>query len=166
MSDAADPEGRGEYVAKVRADPAQPAQRVVAFTGILGESDREGRQRVYFDRSLTYFVEFSGEHVLHVEAIPADQPPMVGTEAARVTVSEGAPVDVTRTGKVAPKDRFDIDARFTPAPELWCVDTVDTFGGCYDTLGCGTGRSDCVCITDYCTENLRDPRCRVRTALC
>ena len=82
-----------EYVRSLRPEPGVPPDPVVTLVGLLGESDRAGYQRLYFDRSLTYFAEFRTDDVTSMEAVGPDSPPFVGIEAARATLRDGAVVD-------------------------------------------------------------------------
>jgi hypothetical protein len=43
------------YVERLRPDPSQPPEAVRILEGLLGDSDREGYRRLYFNRELDYY---------------------------------------------------------------------------------------------------------------
>src|SRR5258708_6489646 len=94
-----------DYVRRLRPDPVQPPPRTIQFAGLLGDSDRPGRRRLYFNRALDYYAEFRHEDVLHIENIPPEQPPLVGIEATRVTLRRDAQIDFTRSHPTGPLDQ-------------------------------------------------------------
>ena len=76
-------------------NPADTPIRTLTLSGLLGDSDREGRRRLYFNTRLDYYAEFLNDDVIAVEDIAADQPPFVGLDATRVTLKRDAKVDMT-----------------------------------------------------------------------
>jgi hypothetical protein len=46
------------YVERLRPDPSQPPEAVRILEGLLGDSDREGYRRLYFNRELDYYAAF------------------------------------------------------------------------------------------------------------
>lgn len=99
-----------EYVRQVRPDPAQPPQRGLDLTGLLGDSDRAGHRRLYFNRSLDYYAEFPIDDVMFVESVPPDEPPLVGLAATRVTLRRDAQITYARN-RQATLDEFDLDVQ-------------------------------------------------------
>ena len=91
-------------------DPAQPAPRVFTISGLLGNSDRPGRRRLYLNTRLDYFVEFHTEDVLAVEAVGPDIRPFVGFDSTRVTLAMDARVDFVRTQTGPVSDPFEVES--------------------------------------------------------
>lgn len=54
------PEGLPQhpYVTRLKPDPSRPAIRMVELTGLPGDSDRPGYQRLYLTTKLDYYAEF------------------------------------------------------------------------------------------------------------
>jgi hypothetical protein len=75
--------GQDPYVERLRPDPSRPLEEVRILEGLLGDSDREGYKRLYFNRELDRYAEFRVEDVLFSEPIPPDQPPVLGKQAFR-----------------------------------------------------------------------------------
>ncbi|HET9648407.1 MAG TPA: hypothetical protein VFP34_09270, partial [Microlunatus sp.] len=98
------------YVRARIPDPSSPAASTVDLTGLLGDSDREGRRRLYFNTRLDYYAEFAESDVVAVESVAADQPPFVGLDATRVSLRRDARVDFVHS-QVNASDPFDLDAR-------------------------------------------------------
>jgi hypothetical protein len=105
-----------DYVTRFRPDPSAPAQSALILEGLVGDSDRPARKRLYFNRSLDYYAEFSTEDVVDSETIPAEQPPMIGLEATRLAIRRDAPVEFTRLHAARPADEFDLDVRLAAMP--------------------------------------------------
>ena len=63
------------YVSQLKPDPAQPALRVTELTGLPGDSDRPGYQRLYLTAKLDYYAEFTVADIISAQDIPADQSP-------------------------------------------------------------------------------------------
>ncbi len=98
-------------VERLRPDPAARPARSQVITGLLGDSDRDGRRRLYLTSALDVYVEFGVEDVLTITEIPADQRPFLGEQATRVELRDEAPVDFTRSRVVGDVDEFDLDLR-------------------------------------------------------
>lgn len=109
------------FVAARINDPGAPAPASFQLSGLLGDSDRDGFRRLYLNTSLDYYVEFRSGDVLSVESVTADQPPFVGLDATRVTLTRDAQVDYIRS-RTAAADPFAVNvqggvpAGFTPDP--------------------------------------------------
>jgi hypothetical protein len=134
------------YVDRLKPDPSQPAKRVVDLTGLPGNSDRPGYQRLYLTTKLDYYAEFLASDMVHSEAMPADQSPFPGQEATRVSVDRDATIHYIWARSPQPVDEFDLDIRLgspraaplavgllpaTHPPAHTCI-----FNGC--TNGCPT----------------------------
>ncbi|MGW6793881.1 hypothetical protein [Streptomyces chartreusis] len=111
----------------VAPDPSQPVQRTLNLRGLLGNSDREGYQRIYFSTDLDYFAEFKTEDIVHTEAITPDQPPFVGLDATSVSIKRDASIQYSR---ISPEgeapDEFDMDIRVGPEVAEAAAGTVFT----------------------------------------
>jgi hypothetical protein len=105
--------GQDPFVERLRPDPSQPPERVRILEGLLGDSDREGYKRLYFNRELDYYAEFRAEDVVFSAPIPSDQPPLVGLEATRLGIRWNATIEYTRLRTPRPVDEFDLDIRLT-----------------------------------------------------
>lgn len=99
------------FVAARHRDPAEAPVPTVTLRGLLGDSDREGRRRLYLTTRLDYYAEFATEDVVEVADIPADQPPFRGLDATRVALRHGARVDYVSSRIAGPEDEFDLDVR-------------------------------------------------------
>jgi hypothetical protein len=160
------------FVGKLRPDPAEPPQPSVTLTGLLGDSDRADRRRLYFTRELDYYAEFRSEDVLDASPIPSDQPPFLGVEATRVLLKRDATIDYTRTQTAGEPDEFDIDVRFGPAaaprqifqPQTWEAECPGpTWGDCPTSLTCVSCGDTCgitICRGRTCIENCDTETCR------
>jgi hypothetical protein len=111
-----DPEGlpQNPYVERLKPDPSQPVKRVVDLTGLAGNSDRPGYQRLYLTTRLDYYAEFLTSDMVHTEAVPADRSPFPGHEATRVSVSRDATIHYIWARSPQPVDEFDLDVRLGP----------------------------------------------------
>jgi len=103
------------FVDQVRPDPSAPPPAVVRLEGIVGNSDRQGWARLYLNRSLTYYAEFRREDVVFAEALSAEQSPIAGLEATRVSLRQDAVLEYTRTTRAKAGDQFDLDIQFVAA---------------------------------------------------
>jgi hypothetical protein len=155
--------------------PGDVPVRTVTLSGLLGDSDREGRRRLYFNTRLDYYAEFLNDDVVAVEDIAADQPPFVGLDATRVTLKRDAKIDFVHT-RVAAADDFDLDVRRMrgvgrqlPFPTFETLEAEcpgPTFGGCPTDIGCGTnfecpsGFTVCKPFTCNCDDTQVGPTCR------
>jgi hypothetical protein len=140
-------------VERLKPDPAQPAKRVIELTGLPGESDRPGYQRLYLTSQLEYYAEFPREDIVHSEILPADRSPFSSLESTRVSVRREATISYTWVRSYQPVDEFDLDVRLGPSstgrraiPQDLCdSENSDCGGGGGITGTCGT----CAC-TDTC----------------
>jgi hypothetical protein len=57
--------GQDPFVQRRRPDPSQPPEAVRTLEGLLGDSDREGYKRLYFNVELDHYAEFRGEDVVN-----------------------------------------------------------------------------------------------------
>jgi hypothetical protein len=112
--DAGDISGRPQdpFVSQRKPTPEHRPERTLVLSGLLGDSDRSGHRRLYFNRNLDYYAEFATDDVLAAESVQPDQAPFVGMESTRVTLRRDARVSFTRIRSTQPLDEFDIDARF------------------------------------------------------
>ncbi|MFD8595955.1 hypothetical protein ACFV1L_13210 [Kitasatospora sp. NPDC059646] len=136
------------------ADPAEPPTRTITLSGLLGDSDRAGHRRLYFNKQLDYYAEFASSDVLSVRTVGTGQPPFVGLEATEVTLRRNATVRFTQVETATPEDEFDLDLRLGArppraqpvqplAPQTWEAECPGpTFGGCPTDFGCAT-EGDC-----------------------
>jgi hypothetical protein len=99
------------FVERGRPDPARPPEPVRILEGLLGDSDRAGRHRLYFSRELDSYAEFRDEDVVYRESIPADRPPFLGDDATGIALRRDATVEFTRVQAPRPVDEFDLDVR-------------------------------------------------------
>jgi hypothetical protein len=97
------------FVSARLSSPGDPPPRVVTLSGLLGDSDRQARRRLYFTTRLDYYAEFLNSDVIAVEDIGANEPPFVGLDATRVTLERGARIDYVHTRIAGPADEFDLD---------------------------------------------------------
>jgi hypothetical protein len=126
--------GQDPYVERRRPDPSQPPEAVRTLEGLLGDSDREGYKRLYFNRELDHYAEFRGEDVAFRESIPSEQAPLVGYEATRVGIRRDATIEHTRVRTPRPVDEFDLDVRLAAPRGLRADVGEERFGG--DTYTC------------------------------
>ena len=85
------------FVEKLVPDPSQPPVPTVVLEGLLGRSPKEDYWRLYFTSEMNRYAEFREEDVVHSEAIPKEQPPLVGLEATKVWIRRDAKIRYTRT---------------------------------------------------------------------
>jgi len=125
--------GQDPFVQRRRPDPSQPPEAVRTLEGLLGDSDREGYKRLYFNRELDHYAEFRAEDVVFRESIPTEQPPLVGHESTRVGIRRDAPIEYTRLRTPRPVDEFDLDVRLAPPRGLRADVEEERFGGTRQT---------------------------------
>jgi hypothetical protein len=65
-------------VARLKPDPSQPAKRIVDLTGLPGNSDRPGYERLYLTNKLDYYAEFLTSDRVDTQAVPAGQSSFAG----------------------------------------------------------------------------------------
>ena len=168
-----EPEGlpQNPYVERLKPDPSQPARRVIDLTGLAGNSDRPGYQRLYLTTRLDYYAEFLTSDMVHTEAVPADRSPFPGHEATRVSVSRDATIHYVWARSPRPVDEFDLDVRLGPpaavaaAPQIirspiggtacTCDGTCET---CLGQATCRTCAGDATCPHTQC--NTCPPTCQ------
>ncbi len=136
------------FVRSRMAGAGDPPPQTVSLSGLLGDSDREGRRRLYFTTRLDYYAEFLNDDVIAVEDVAADQPPFVGLDATRVTLKRDARVDYIHTRVAGPADEFDLDVRGVGRAVGPGFPTFETLqaecpgpsfgGGCPTDFNCGT----------------------------
>ena len=122
MAEKKDASGKGQdpRVEQLRPDPSQPPPRGRSLSGLWGNSDRAGFQRLYLSSALDSYAEFRVEDVLATTDIPAEQAPFLGEQSTRVELRHEAPVDFTVSRRVGDIDEFDLDVRFgTGAPRAF-----------------------------------------------
>jgi hypothetical protein len=98
-------------VERLKPDPAQPAKRVIELTGLPGQSDRPGYQRLYLTSRLEYYAEFPTEDIVHSEILSTDRSPFPRLESTRVSVRREATITYTWVRSHQPVDEFDLDVR-------------------------------------------------------
>jgi hypothetical protein len=121
------------------------------LTGLLGDSDRAGFQRLYFARDRGYHAEFRAEDVVGTAPVPPDEQPLAG--AMRVTVRDGASMEYGRPGGGEPPDEYDIDVQpgqGTPASAPHVPKLTDSCA-----KGCGPGET-----ADTCDTRCEQATCR------
>ena len=89
------------FVAARISDPKAGPPPALTLVGLLGDSDRPGRRRLYLNTRLDYWVEVRAEDVLTVEDVGPDQPPFQGLDATRLTIVRDAQLDYVRTATVS-----------------------------------------------------------------
>jgi len=99
------------FVESVKSAPSQPAKKTVVLTGLPGDSDRPDQQRLYLTTKLNYYAEFPVSAILSADQVPADQSPIAGQEATRVTLSRDATIRYVTETSPQPIDEFDLDVR-------------------------------------------------------
>ncbi|MFD4657792.1 hypothetical protein ACFWP2_19435 [Kitasatospora sp. NPDC058444] len=138
-----------DFVTRSLASPSERPARALTLSGLLGDSDRAGYRRLYFNKQLDYYAEFASADVLSVETVGGDQPPFVGLDATKVTLRRDATVHFTRVESATPVDDFDLDLRLgqsgptattqplgpgTTPPRTWTP--FNTCGSCDTCFGC------------------------------
>jgi hypothetical protein len=161
--DTSQPLPQHPFVERMKPDPSQPAERVTELTGLPGDSDRPGYQRLYLTAKLDYYAEFLVRDIVRTEAVPADQSPLSGLDTTRVSIRRDATINYTWSKSPQPVDEFDLDVRLgaagpaialppIPIPTHTCVDgcvprTVDTCRTQCDQLTCATSPGHNTCAT-------------------
>ena len=158
---AANPSGglhQHPLVERLKPDPAQPVKRVIELTGLPGESDRPGYQRLYLTSRLEYYAEFPTEDIVHSEILSADRSPFPRLESTRVSVRREATITYTWVRSHQPVDEFDLDVRLgapstgrRAVPQDICDSAHSICAGtelCTET--CGACTATCGFCTDTC----------------
>ncbi|MFD8751039.1 hypothetical protein ACFV0O_08655 [Kitasatospora sp. NPDC059577] len=152
-----------DFVTRNLSDPSDRPPRTLTLSGLLGDSDRTGFRRLYFNKQLDYYAEFASADVLSAEDVGSDQPPFVGLDATKVTLRRDATVHFTQVAQATPVDEFDLDLRLgQPRPTGMVPRGPETFPG--PTLrGC---RTEFVCATDFGCPTEFNTGCRPHTCQC
>ncbi|MFD8783505.1 hypothetical protein [Kitasatospora sp. NPDC059599] len=151
-----------DFVARNLSDPSERPPRTLTLSGLLGDSDRTGFRRLYFNKQLDYYAEFASADVLSAETVDSDRPPFVGLDATKVTLRRDATVHFTRVAQATPVDEFDLDLRLGPRragtvptkqpaePQTWEAECPGpTFGDCVTEFACATD-VDCPTAITVC----------------
>ena len=138
-------------VQKQRSLPDAPLpDPTLRMVGFLGDSDRDARRRLYFNRDLDYYAEFHAEDVLEMSDKPADAAPFIGEQGTVVTLHRGATVEFTRVRSGRPIDEYDLDVRVL---KEGFGRAVDLAAGCTPVFGstCGpTSAASCETCAYVC----------------
>ena len=151
------------FVAARISDPTAGPPATLSLVGLLGDSDRDGRRRLYLNTSLDYWVEFRTEDVVAVEDVGPDQTPFQGLDATRVTLVRSASVDYVHS-RPAGDDPFAVQPRSASLMRLDDAETWEaecpgpSWGGCPTDFACPTnnecpsGWTVCKPRTCNCTD--------------
>ena len=163
-------------VERLKPDPAQPARKIVVLIGLPGNSDRQGYQRLYLSPKLDYYAEFQKSDMVHTETVTADQSPIAGHEATRVTITRDATIHYIWASTPQPLDEFDLDVRLgTPGAASAAIGIPTRVATCFpDGTGCGTCNGTCdtcarqaTCITcDTCATRCNQATCATCQTRC
>jgi hypothetical protein len=162
------------FVAARVNDPKVPPTGTFTVSGLLGDSDREGRRRLYLNTKLDFWVEFRTEDVVAVESVGPDQPPFLGLDATRVTVTRDARLEYVRSQVAGgDQDPFSLQAvgrPMGPLPmeaETWEAECAGpSFAGdcgtefCPTDNDCPSGWTVCKPATCRVTERATCDTCR------
>ena len=66
-----------QFTARAVPDPKNPDAQLVS--GFIGASSEADKTRIYFDPSLSSFVDVATSDILHTQPIPEDQSPLGGS---------------------------------------------------------------------------------------
>ena len=92
-----------EFTSRVVPDPKNPTDALL-LVGFLGASSEAGQTRIYWDASLSSYVDVDHADILHTEALSKDQSPLGG---AIIWVKRSAEVSVgSATGGRSAKGKF------------------------------------------------------------
>jgi hypothetical protein len=137
-------------VERLKPEPNLPTRKVVVLVGLPGDSDRATYQRLYLNAKLDYYAEFLTTSIVHSEAAPADQSPVPGHEATRVTIFRDATIHYIWAKTADPLDDFDLDIRLgTVGAASANVGIATRVATCFpDGTGCRTcdGTCDATCF--------------------
>jgi hypothetical protein len=175
-------------VDRLKPDPVQVARKVVTLVGLPGKSDRAGYQRLYLTPKLNYYAEFQISDMVHTETVPADQSPISGQEATKVTIERDATIHYIWVSTAQSIDEFDLDVRlgaqgavpavraalphtrdFTPCETCFescggsCV-TCNTCGG--NTCGGNTCANTCANTCNTCATQCNQQTCAFTCSTC
>lgn len=154
------------YVQRMRPDPSDPARSVIAFSGLLGDSDRPGYRRLYLSKALNYYAEVRSIDIVHVDSIPPDVPPFEGLRATRITMERSAPIDYVWSGNSAELGDFDLDIRINPPSGMLTPLTYTMTPGPYTMTDCG--QYGCGAYTQQATQcpGMTCPTCQTCNTQC
>ena len=143
-----DPDGelpQHPLVDQLKSDPAKPARKFIVLVGLPGKSDRADQQRLYLTAKLDYFAEFPTSAILTADKVPADQSPIRGHEATRVTIARDATIHYTWASTAEAMDEFDLDVRLgAPGRAAAAVGLATRVATCFpDGTQCGTCNGTC-----------------------
>jgi len=177
-----DPSGIGDrpqdaFVAERLSSPTELPARTLILSGLLGDSDRPGFRRLYFNKQLDYYAEFASADVVSVTTVPKDQPPFVGLESTKVELRRDATINFTQVRAAVPMDEFDLDLRLSasrrafvdPMAQTWEAECPGPTWGCQTEFACGTdnecpsGWTVCKPRTCACTDATCQTDCRGAT---
>jgi hypothetical protein len=132
------------FVQRLKPEPAQPAKAVTTLTGLPGDSDRPGYQRLYLTTRLDYYAEFLASDIVHSEPVPADKSPFPGVEATRVSIARDATIHYVWVKSPRPVDEFDLDIRLGSGarPTATAAAALVTHT-CPDNTVCDTCHGEC-----------------------
>jgi hypothetical protein len=160
-------------VGYLKPDPLQPAERVTELTGLPGDSDRSGYQRLYLTTKLDYYAEFLVQDIVYTEAVPADESPSGRPARTKVGVRRDATINYTWSQSPQPVDEFDLDVRLGAArpamPATSILDgcppplTLDTCPTRCDQVTCNTCNTRCEQATCAATCNTCNTNCEQAT---
>ena len=91
-----------DFVRRVVPDPNNPPNALL-LSGYLGESSEEGHTRLYFDTSLSTYVEIPNDAILHTEPIPESSSSLGGSY---IWINRDAEVVHGQVGTQRPRSRF------------------------------------------------------------
>src|SRR5262245_14428465 len=95
------PPAENDFVAKIVKDPKNPPATLM-LTGFTGDSSEEGHTRLYFDPSLSNYVEIPDDAILHTQSAPAEG----GLAATYVWIKRDAQLIFGPAGTQRPKGTF------------------------------------------------------------
>lgn len=148
------------FVSERISSPNELPARTLTLSGLLGDSDRPGFRRLYFNKQLDYYAEFASADVVSVSTVPKDQPPFIGLESTKVELRRDATVNFTQVRAAVPLDEFDLDLRlaarrrvFPVGAQTWEAECPGpTWGGCQTDFACGTD-NECPSGWTVCKPN-------------
>lgn len=68
------------FVDQVRPDPKSVDEPITIIAGFIGKSNERGHVRVYFDETLTSFIDLKEADILYAEPLPEDSSPLGGSK--------------------------------------------------------------------------------------
>ena len=91
-----------EFTSKVVPDPKNPG-KVLCLKGFLGAASEPDQTRIYWDTSLSSYVDVATVDILHAEPLPKEQSPLGGSV---LWVSSSAEVTTGSAGGQSTKGKF------------------------------------------------------------